>query len=72
MDNDDEEAHKESFGNAEYNPVVNSEETPIDEDGNTDFAVCPIPNLNWQFTYLRAVIKAAVKASQERCKWQGK
>ena len=46
MDNDDEEAHKESFGNAEYSPVVNSEETPIDEDGDTDFAVCPIPNLN--------------------------
>ena len=62
VDNDDEE----------YSPMVNSKETPIDEDGDTDFVVCPIPNLNWQFRYLRAVIKAAVEASQERCKWQGK
>lgn len=68
-DGDDEDGHEESYGDPDYSPMDDSDGIPVAEYGDDDFAVCPIPNLNLQFTYLCTFIEAAVEASQEKgCK----
>ena len=64
--NDDvQDDYEESYGDAEYSPMDNSDDFPIAEYGDDDFAVCWKPNSNFRFTYLHTIIEAIVKAIVE-------
>lgn len=45
-DDNDEDDDEQSRGDADYTPMVDSDELPVAEYGHDDFAVCRVPNFN--------------------------